>query len=163
MRDPATAPASTDAAMIAPPAREELLFCRSMRAPCHADRSCASICPCRPAPARRVPLRDVVNPTSTIATHDIRRFPACGTRLEWCGATVARGHRLEELFYIASRTSIDQAEDLLRQFGMLAIDEAAARSRHYRELGNAIRFCEWRQIERFLILLSQDVAVGTIH
>lgn len=70
---------------------------------------------------------------------------------------------MEELFYIASRTSIDQAEDLLRQFGMLAIDEAAARSRHYRELGNAIRFCEWRQIERFLILLSQDVAVGTIH
>jgi len=70
---------------------------------------------------------------------------------------------LEELFYIASRTSIDQAEDLLRQFGMLAIDEAAARSRHYRELGNAIRFCEWRQIERFLTVLSQDVAVGTIH
>jgi len=70
---------------------------------------------------------------------------------------------LEELFYIASRTSIDQAEDLLRQFGMLAIDEAAARSRHYRELGNAIRFCEWRQIERFLAVLSQDVAVGTIH
>ena len=70
---------------------------------------------------------------------------------------------MEELFYIASRTSIDQAEDLLRQFGMLAIDEAAARSRHYRELGNAIRFCEWRQIERFLTVLSQDVAVGTIH
>ena len=70
---------------------------------------------------------------------------------------------MEELFYIASRTSIDQAEDLLRQFGMLAIDEAAARSRHHRELGNAIRFCEWRQIERFLTVLSQDVAVGTIH
>jgi len=78
-------------------------------------------------------------------------------------ATLARGRSLEELFYIASRTSIDQAEDLLRQFGMLAIDEAAARSRHYRELGNAIRFCEWRQIERFLTVLSQDVAVGTIH
>ena len=71
--------------------------------------------------------------------------------------------RLEELFYIANRSSIAQAEDLLAQFGMLAIDEAAARSRHYRELGNAIRFCEWRQIERFLMLLSQDVAVGTVH
>ena len=70
---------------------------------------------------------------------------------------------MEEIFYIADRNSIEQAEDLLRQFGMLAIDEAAARSRHYRELGNAIRFCEWRQIERFLSVLTQDVAIGTIH
>jgi hypothetical protein len=71
--------------------------------------------------------------------------------------------RLEELFYIANRNSIDQAQDLLQQYGMLAMDEAAARSRHYRELGNAIRFCEWRQIERFLMLLSQDMPVGTVH
>jgi hypothetical protein len=70
---------------------------------------------------------------------------------------------LEEIFYIAHRSSIEQAQELLSQFGMLAIDEAAARSRHYRELGNSIRFCEWRQIERFLAVLAQDVAVGTIH
>lgn len=70
---------------------------------------------------------------------------------------------MEELFYIASRSSVAVAEDLFREYGMLAIDEAAARSRHYRELGNAIRFCEWRQIERFLIVLSQDVAIGTVH
>ena len=70
---------------------------------------------------------------------------------------------MEEIFYIADRHSIEQAEDLLRQFGMMAIDEAAARSRHYRELGNAIRFCEWRQIERFLSVLTQDVPIGTIH
>lgn len=70
---------------------------------------------------------------------------------------------MEEIFYIADRSSIDRAEDLLRQFGMMAIDEAAARSRHYRELGNAIRFCEWRQIERFLSVVTQDVAIGTVH
>ncbi|RYD90439.1 MAG: hypothetical protein EOP61_29550 [Sphingomonadales bacterium] len=70
---------------------------------------------------------------------------------------------MEELFYIASRNSVVLAEDLFREFGMLAIDEAAARSRHYREVGNAIRFCEWRQIERFLVVLSQDVPVGTVH
>lgn len=70
---------------------------------------------------------------------------------------------MEELFYIANRNSVQLAEDLFREFGLLAIDEAAARSRHYRELGNAIRFCEWRQIERFLIVLSQDAAIGTIH
>ena len=70
---------------------------------------------------------------------------------------------MEELFYIASRSSVVLAEDLFREYGMLAMDEAAARSRHYRELGNAIRFCEWRQIERFLMVLSQDVPIGTVH
>lgn len=70
---------------------------------------------------------------------------------------------MEELFYIASRQSVEQADLLLEQYGVSALDEAAARSRHYREMGNAIRFCEWRQIERFLMLLSQDVPVGTIH
>ncbi|WP_235536516.1 hypothetical protein [Sphingomonas sp. Root50] len=70
---------------------------------------------------------------------------------------------MEEIFYIADRNSVDRAEELVRQFGMQAIDEAAARSRHYRELGNAIRFCEWRQIERFLSVLALDMAVGTVH
>lgn len=70
---------------------------------------------------------------------------------------------MEEIFYIADRDSIDQAEDLIREFGALAVDEAAARSRRYRELGNAIRFCEWRQLERFLSLLTLDMAVGTVH
>jgi hypothetical protein len=70
---------------------------------------------------------------------------------------------VEELFYIADRNSVEIAENLFREFGSLAVDEAAARSRHYRELGNAIRFCEWRQIERFLMVLSHDGAVGTIH
>lgn len=70
---------------------------------------------------------------------------------------------MEELFYIASRSSVEIAEELFQQYGMLAMDEAAARSRHYHELGNAIRFCEWRQIERFLMVLSQDVPVGTVH
>lgn len=74
-----------------------------------------------------------------------------------------KGPGLEEIFYIADRTSIDQAEALIREFGVMAVDEAAARSRHYRELGNAIRFCEWRQMERFLSLLTLDIAVGTVH
>jgi hypothetical protein len=70
---------------------------------------------------------------------------------------------LEEIFYIADRSSVDRAEELLRDYGVLAIDEAATRSRHYRELGNAVRFCEWRQIERFLSVLAQDFPVGTVH
>jgi hypothetical protein len=70
---------------------------------------------------------------------------------------------LEELFYIADRHSVEQADQLLRQFGLSAVDEAAARCRRYRDLGNAIRFCEWRQIERFLLVLSQEVPIGTVH
>ncbi len=70
---------------------------------------------------------------------------------------------MEELFYIASRNSVEIAEALFQQYGLHAIDEAAARCRHYHDLGNAIRFCEWRQIERFLMVLSQDVPVGTVH
>ncbi|ABQ71163.1 hypothetical protein HY78_00295 [Rhizorhabdus wittichii DC-6] len=82
-----------------------------------------------------------------------------------CGVwrRTGKGPGLEEIFYIADRTSIDQAEALIREFGVMAVDEAAARSRHYRELGNAIRFCEWRQMERFLSLLTLDIAVGTVH
>jgi len=86
-----------------------------------------------------------------------------GTAFECTIASHGKGRGLEEIFYIADRSSIDQAEELLQRFGMLAVDEAAARSRHYRDLGNAIRFCEWRQIERFLSVLTQDVAVGTVH
>jgi hypothetical protein len=70
---------------------------------------------------------------------------------------------LEELFYLADRAGIDQATDLLRDYGDGAMAEAASRASRYRELGNAIRFCEWRQIERVLILLSQSSAVGTVH
>lgn len=111
---------------------------------------------------RSVPLRDVVNRAATIQSPRPAGFSGGGTRLE-CKRATAQGAGLEEIFYIADRNSIAQAEDLLRQYGELAIDEAAARSQHYRGLGNAIRFCEWRQIERFLSVLTQDVAIGTIH
>ena len=70
---------------------------------------------------------------------------------------------MEELFYIADRSSVDRATALLGELGVMAIDEAAARSQRYRELGNAVRFCEWRQIERFLTVLTQELPVGTVH
>lgn len=89
-------------------------------------------------------------------------FSVAGTALVYMRAST-KGAGLEEIFYIADRNSIDQAQDLLQRYGMLAIDEAAARSRHYRDLGNAIRFCQWRQIERFLSVFTQDVAIGTVH
>lgn len=93
----------------------------------------------------------------------LKGFSDHGTQCVCRFATHGKGLGLEEIFYIANRNSIDQADELIRQFGSLAIDEAAARSRHYRELGNAIRFCEWRQIERFLSVVTLDTAVGTVH
>lgn len=70
---------------------------------------------------------------------------------------------MEELFYIADRATVDSASDLIDQFGVDAGVEAAARADRYRDLGNAINFCRWRQIERIIMVLSADQAIGTIH
>jgi len=75
----------------------------------------------------------------------------------------ARRTSLEEIFYIASRGSLDAATALIEAFGDTAVMEAAAQAQKYRNVGNAIRFCEWRQIERIVSVLSQDVVVGTLH
>jgi hypothetical protein len=73
------------------------------------------------------------------------------------------GDRVEELFYIADRATVDCAADLIDRFGIDAGFEAATRADHYRDLGNAINFCRWRQIERVILLLSAEEAVGTIQ
>ena len=70
---------------------------------------------------------------------------------------------MEELFYIADRATVDSASDMIDQFGVDAGVEAAARADRYRDLGNAINFCRWRQIERIIMVLSADQAIGTIH
>ena len=70
---------------------------------------------------------------------------------------------MEELFYIADRGSVDTATMLIATFGEAAVVEAAARADHYKGLGNAIRFCEWRQIERVVSILNQDMSFGTVH
>jgi hypothetical protein len=40
---------------------------------------------------------------------------------------------------------------------------ATRRADRSRELGNALHFCRWRQIERLIVLLSVERAVGTVH
>lgn len=70
---------------------------------------------------------------------------------------------MEELFYIADRATVDSASDLIDRFGVDAGIEAAARAGRYRDLGNAINFCRWRQIERVIIVLTADQAIGTVH
>jgi hypothetical protein len=79
------------------------------------------------------------------------------------GNGLKKGRILEELFYIANVASIEIATDLIATMGETAAAEAASRARHYRTLGNAVRFCEWRQIERIVSVLSQPISFGTVH
>ena len=108
------------------------------------------------------PYRDLVNAVCTSERPEIGQLGKAGTLLERGRGIFGRG-RLEELFYIADRSGIEQATALLHELGDSAFAEAASRAVRYRELGNAIRFCEWRQIERVLVVLAQSSAVGTVH
>ncbi len=65
--------------------------------------------------------------------------------------------------YLADRAHVIDAADLIRVFGPDAGLEAAARADRYRDLGNHINFCRWRQIERLIVLMSINRAVGTVH
>lgn len=68
-----------------------------------------------------------------------------------------------QLPYLADRKSYDDAAELMATFGDNAGFEAAARADRSRDLGNHIHFCHWRQIERLIVLLTHDAALGTIH
>ena len=65
--------------------------------------------------------------------------------------------------YLADRAHVSDAAELIRLFGDDAGFEAAARADKYRDLGNHIHFCRWRQIERLIVLMSVNRAVGTVH
>lgn len=65
--------------------------------------------------------------------------------------------------YLADRQSLVDADALIADFGDDAGLEAAARADHSRDLGNALAFARWRQIERLIVLLASDEAVGTVH
>jgi hypothetical protein len=65
--------------------------------------------------------------------------------------------------YLSDRGSAIEAAELIASFGDDAGFEAAARADRYRDLGNHINFCRWRQIERLIVLMSVNRAVGTVH
>jgi hypothetical protein len=68
-----------------------------------------------------------------------------------------------DTIFIAGRATLDDATDLIRNFGDAAIGEASARASRSRNDGNVIRFCHWRQIERVITTLVSDEPAGTIH
>lgn len=65
--------------------------------------------------------------------------------------------------YLADRAELVDATDLITMFGDEAGLEAAARADRSRDLGNHLHFCRWRQIERLIVLLSVERAIGTVH
>lgn len=69
---------------------------------------------------------------------------------------------MDDLF-IASRTSLADAENLIREFGGEAALQAAVRAEKSREAENILKFCHWRQVERLIDALEADQPQGTIH
>jgi hypothetical protein len=61
------------------------------------------------------------------------------------------------------RKTADAASELIASFGVAAAGEAATRAEVFRDKGNAIRFCHWRQVERLVVLLSTERVQGTVH
>lgn len=67
------------------------------------------------------------------------------------------------LTFIASRNALDDACKLMDRFGDDAAMEAAVLAEGARDRGNVLRFCHWRQIERVIVTLASDEALGTVH
>lgn len=65
--------------------------------------------------------------------------------------------------YLDGPVAVSEADDLIARFGDDAGYEAASRADRCRNLGNAIGFCRWRQIERLIVLMATGRAFGTIH
>lgn len=64
---------------------------------------------------------------------------------------------------LVDRQSYEDVTTLMELYGDHAGLEAALRADRSRDLGNQIHFCHWRQIERMVVLLSVDQAIGPIH
>ena len=65
--------------------------------------------------------------------------------------------------YIAGRRTLDDARALMLDHGDDAGFEASVRAEKSRDLGNVVRFCHWRQIERLIATLASDEVRGTVH
>jgi hypothetical protein len=71
---------------------------------------------------------------------------------------------LDPNVYLADPSAVADASELIERFGDYAADEAAARARRSRGLGNVVHFCRWRQIERMIQMLSSGASTGqTLH
>ena len=65
--------------------------------------------------------------------------------------------------FLTDRDAVEDAHALISMHGEEAGFAAAARAEQYRVLGNHVHFARWRQIERLIVLLTQDAPAGTVH
>ena len=65
--------------------------------------------------------------------------------------------------FIASRNSLSDAENLIRELGEEAALQAAARAEKSREAENILKFCHWRQVERLIDALGAEEPQSTVH
>lgn len=65
--------------------------------------------------------------------------------------------------HLPDRAAAADAADLIAQFGRHAAGEAAARASKSRNLGNVVHYCRWRQIERMILLMTDDSVRRTLH
>ena len=68
-----------------------------------------------------------------------------------------------DTLYIAGRTSLADAQDLIREFGQEAALQAAVRAEQSRGAENILKFCHWRQVERLIDALANEEPQGTVH
>ncbi|VVT23571.1 conserved hypothetical protein [Sphingomonas sp. EC-HK361] len=72
-------------------------------------------------------------------------------------------HPASPLPYVVDRGEVSTATALIAAHGEDAAFAAAAKADQARDIGNLVHFCRWRQIERLIVLMSADRAVGTVH
>ena len=65
--------------------------------------------------------------------------------------------------HVCDRAAFAEATELMTLFGDHALIEAASRADRSRTLGNVVHFCRWRQVERTILMLSDDEVTGSVH
>ena len=68
-----------------------------------------------------------------------------------------------DTLFIAGRTSLADAQELMREFGADAQLHAAVRAEQSRGADNILKFCHWRQVERLIDTLASEEPQGTVH
>lgn len=69
----------------------------------------------------------------------------------------------EHFHTVHDRASFEEAAMLIARFGDAAAIEAATKADAFRNTGNLMLFCRWRQVERAVQLLQLEDIVGEIH
>ena len=68
-----------------------------------------------------------------------------------------------DTLFIAGRTALTDAAELIDCYGDQAVMAAALRAEQSRNADNLLRYCHWRQIERVIAALESDEVQGTVH